>query len=262
MTKFIALSLLLTATMFQARAQDTSTVAAPAPPYQQTIPTAPPAKPVVRTGNRSNDHFMLQLGYDGWITDADSMKPSGLSRSFNFYFMLNKPFKGSKRLSAGIGLGLGSSNVFFDRRYVDLKSPAATLPFRPFVTGTDSANFDKFKLTTIYAEIPVELRYAANADDPMKGFRAAIGVKVGALLKGYTKGKNLESKNGTTVYGDRFIEKEQSRRYLNTYRIAGTVRLSYGIFGIFGQYQILNFLKDGAGADIRPYSVGFTISGL
>src|SRR4051794_38353687 len=63
--------------------------------------------------NRANDHFMLQYGYDGWLNTPDSINPSGFSRHFNFYFMYDKPFKSSPHFSVGIGLGLGTSNVFF-----------------------------------------------------------------------------------------------------------------------------------------------------
>jgi hypothetical protein len=31
---------------------------------------------------------------------------------------------------------------------------------------------------------------------------------------------------------------------------------------VYGQYQITGLLKDGAGATIRPFTVGLTLSGL
>src|SRR4051812_15788938 len=79
--------------------------------------------------NRANDHFMIQYGYDGWLNTPDSATPSGFSRHFNFYFMYDKPFKTNPRFSVGIGVGLGSSNMFFENTYVQLKSTGLRLPF-------------------------------------------------------------------------------------------------------------------------------------
>lgn len=211
---------------------------------------------------RANDHFMIQFGVDGWNTNVDSVKPSGFSRHFNFYFMVDKPFKTNPHLSVGFGIGIGSSNIFFDKKYVDLKANASTLPFRSAIPGTDSSNFKKFKLVTTFVEIPVELRFAANAVNPDKGFKFAVGVKAGLLLDAHTKGKNLETKTGSSVYGSSYIMKEKDKKFINSTRLAGTVRVGLGHFSLYGSYQITGFLKDGAGPAIYPYSIGLTLSGL
>ncbi len=96
--------------------------------------------------NRSNDHFMIQFGFDNWTGTPDSISPKGFSRFFNAYIMLDKPFRTNPKFSVGLGAGIGSSNIFFDKTYVDIKSLSPRLPF----TKVDSANhFKKFKLTTI-----------------------------------------------------------------------------------------------------------------
>jgi hypothetical protein len=207
--------------------------------------------------NRSSDHFMLQYGFDNWATSVDSVKPSGFSRFFNAYFMLDKPFKTNPHYSVGLGLGIGSSNMFFKNTYVDVKSNSALLPFR----NVDSANhFKKFKLTTVFLEAPIELRYSSDPENANKAFKVALGVKVGTLLKAYTKGKTLQDKNGSTI--NAYIAKESSKRFFNSTRLAATARVGLGIFSLYGSYQITGVLKDVAGPDIKPYSIGLTISGL
>jgi hypothetical protein len=42
----------------------------------------------------------------------------------------------------------------------------------------------------------------------------------------------------------------------------GTARIGYGIFSLFGAYQLNNILKDGAGPDMQLYQVGISLSGL
>lgn len=211
--------------------------------------------------NRPNDHFMVQYGYDSWGSVPDSINTKGLSRHFNVYVMIDKPLKGSRHASVGFGLGIGSSNMFFKDTYVNLKSPTTTLPFTD-VSGNSINRYKKFKLTTIYAEIPVELRYAGNPVTPDKGFKAAIGIKAGILLNQHTKGKDAIDANGATIYGPTYISKENNKRFINSTRVAATARIGFGNFSIDGSYQITNFLKQGVGPAIHPYSIGLTISGL
>lgn len=208
--------------------------------------------------NRSNDHFMVQYGFDNWAGTNDSTKPSGFSRFFNAYIMLDKPFKTNPRMSVGLGIGIGSSNIFFTNRFVDVKSNANMLPFRK----VDSLNhFKKFKLTTVFLEAPVELRYSSKPENNNSSLKAAIGVKVGTLLSAYTKGKTLVDKNGNTI--NSYIQKESSKKFINSTRLAVTGRVGYGIFSVYGAYQITSFLKDVAGpTELRPYSIGLCLSGL
>lgn len=211
--------------------------------------------------NRPNDHFMLQYGLDTWGDVPDSVKPSGFSRHFNVYIMLDKPFKNSQHMSIGVGVGIGSSNIFFDDKYVNLKSQTTTLPFTN-VSASNVNRYKKFKLTTVFAELPVELRFAGNPVTPDKGFKAALGVKVGTLLNQHIKGKDAINSSGTSLYGTKYIMKENNKRFVNSTRFAATGRIGFGNVSIDASYQITNFLKEGVGPDIKPFTIGITISGL
>lgn len=215
--------------------------------------------PKIDLSNRSADHLMIQWGSDSWTNRPDSVRTGGFSRHFNFYFMFDKPFKTSPKFSVAYGIGIGSSNIFFKNTYVDIKSNTARLPF----TNVDSSNhFNKFKATTIYAEIPVELRYYSNPANPNKSWKAALGVKVGTLLKSYTKGKNLENKNGASIYGPGYVVKESNKRFFNGTMLAVTGRIGYGIVSLDAGYQINSVLKDGVGPSMNKFSIGLTFSGL
>ncbi|MCY7420611.1 MAG: PorT family protein [Chitinophagaceae bacterium] len=221
----------------------------------------PPATPAkwnsVDLSNRSNDHFMLQYGFDKWSGINDSTTPSGFSRHFNMYFMLDKPFKNNPKFSVGLGVGVGSSNMFFKNKSIDLKSGSTRLPF----SKLDSVNhFKKYKLTTVFLEAPIELRYNSNPLNSNKGFKMALGVKIGTMVNAHTKGKTLVDKNGKTV--NDFIMKENNKRLFNSTRFALTGRVGFGIIALQGSYQVTALLKDGAGPVINPYSIGIAISGL
>jgi hypothetical protein len=208
--------------------------------------------------NRAGDHVMLQFGLDRWAGVPDSIKSNmkGFSKAANIYVMMNKPFKNNPQFSFAFGAGFGTSNVFFKNYSINIKSTAAKLPF----TALDSSDrFKKYKLTTVYLEIPVELRYTSNAAKN-KSVKIALGVKVGTLLNAHTKGKTLQNQSGATI--NAYTEKESSKRFFNSTRIAGIARIGYGNFSVFGSYQFTNLLKDGVGPDLKPFQIGLCLSGL
>jgi len=225
---------------------------------------APPVLPKTKKElldltNRPGDHLMIQYGADSWTGRPDSVRTGGFSRHFNIYFMFDKPFKTNQKMSLAYGIGIGSSNIFFNNTTVDIKSNSSRLPF----TNVDSSNhYSKFKVTTIYAEVPVELRYFSKPEAPQKSWKAALGLKVGTLLKSYSKGKNLETKNGASIYGPGYIIKESDKRFFNGTMLAVTGRIGYGILSLDAGYQFNGVLKDGVGPTMNKFSLGITISGL
>ncbi len=201
---------------------------------------------------RAADHFMIQLGYNGWGGSPDSLRTGGLSRTFNMYFMFDFPFKSDARFSAAIGAGLGTDNMFFKKTSVDLRK----YPLN-FAHDTVSS-YKKYKIATGYLEVPVELRFASNPTNYNKAFKVALGVKVGTMIDAHTKAKITRDREG---YGG-YTQKIKDKRNFNTTRLAGTLRVGYGVFSVFGTYQFNEFIREGAGPNVKPYSIGLTISGL
>lgn len=213
---------------------------------------------------RASDHLLLQLGYITWSGAKGLEKPaSKFNREFNIAFMIDKPFKSNPKISVGLGLGYSSGNVFFNKVDWGLKE-APTSEGRIVITDMSTQNhFDKYKIVTQFVEAPVELRFSGNAQEPSKGFRVAAGIKFGYLMKSYTKGKNLMQGNadgteGGSIYGKDYIVKEhEGSSYINNTRFMGTLRFGYGIFNIYGNYQINPLFKTGATqGNIRPFTIG------
>ncbi|MFY8004055.1 MAG: outer membrane beta-barrel protein [Chitinophagaceae bacterium] len=230
-------------------------------PYAELLPTTVVKKDYSKLdlSNRPADHFMLQYGVDGWTGSPDSVNTAGFSRHFNFYFMLDKPFKNDKRFSIGFGAGIASSNIFFDKTFVDIKATGNRLPF----TNTENGNsYEKFKLTSIFLEIPVEIRYYSNPEKPNKSWKFAAGAKVATLLKSYTKGKNLQNNQGASIYGQNYISKEYSKRFINGTRLSVSGRVGYGNVSLHGDFAITPVIRDGFGPAMNSYSIGVCFSGL
>lgn len=228
---------------------------APATSKSKTANTDFPKRKVAA---HPSDHLLIQFGSDSWMNKPDSARTNG-GRHFNFYLMNDKPFKTNPKFSVAYGLGIGSSNIYFDRTYVDIKSNGSRLPF----TNQDGANhFKKFKVTEIFLELPVELRYTLHPETPNKSWKFAIGAKVGTLLKAYTKGKDLQDKNNVSIYGPTYIEKEYNKRFFNGTRLSFTGRIGYGNFSLSAGYTVTPVVKSGFAPDINTLSIGLTVSGL
>jgi hypothetical protein len=208
----------------------------------------------VDLGKRSADHFMIQFGYNGWAGAPDSINNKGFSRTFNVYLMFDFPFKTNPRLSVGIGPGIGSDNMYFDETTISINNRRNIEFNRDTIT-----QYKKYKLNTTYLEVPVELRWSANPANMNKGFKFAIGAKVGTLLDAKTKGKVDLDADGNGGY----IEKIKAKQVFNGTRLAAIARVGYGNLTVFGTYAITEFFKEGQGPQgMRPFSIGLTLSGL
>ncbi len=200
------------------------------------------------TEKPASDFLMIQLGIDGWAGKPDSIHTSGIGKGLNVYLCKNYPLKNSK-LSFAAGIGIGSSSIYLDNQ----EARFADTTFVKFEAETK--NYSKYKLTTAYFEAPLELRYFDNNVNKNKGFKAAIGLRIGTLLQAHTKGVYSFSGVKTT-------DKVVSKHFLDTWRFAATARVGYGNFSLFVAYNLNTLFKAGSGPDITPYSVGLCISGL
>lgn len=214
----------------------------------------------VKLTGRANDHFMLQYGMAGWAQRPDSIKTSGFSRSFNFYVMIDMPFKTDPRLSVAFGPGIGTDHIFFEKTNITIANHTTNLRFQ---NVSDTNHFEKTKLVSAFLELPIELRFSSNPETG-KGLKAALGIKIGALADIHTKSKNWVDKNGKTISGfsDKFVQKQKDKYFFNSKRLVGTMRVGYGNLSLYGAYQLGSFVKDGLGPSVKPFSIGIALSGL
>ncbi len=212
--------------------------------------------------NRSSDHFLIQYGLDGWANKTDSTPTKGFSRHFNMYIMTDKPFKTNPHYSLAFGVGIGSSNIFLDNTTADVagKTNSNRLTFKDVRAAP---RYKKYKLVNVWAEIPIELRYLTDPLTPNKSWKFVIGGKVGTMINAHTKGKTPTDASGNTLAGqDKTIEKVNNRKFFNGTRLAGTVRVGYGVISLYGAYQVNSLVKEGLGPQLHPYSIGICLGGL
>jgi hypothetical protein len=206
--------------------------------------------------NRANDHFLVQFGYHGWNNIPDTINTKGISKTFNVYFMFDFPFKTNQKLSMAFGPGIASDHMIFQKTQVGIKENAPAIFFTDL---SDTNHFKKTKLATVWLEAPVEFRYSA---DPYtgKGLKLAIGVKVGTLLNAHTRNAKFQTRDETSI--NDYVMKETSKRFFNKTRLSGMIRAGYGHFTLFGSYSFTPLFKDALGPEVKPFSIGITLSGL
>ena len=216
-------------------------------------------KAALTPGNavKGGDHFMIQLGYLTWNNKPDSIQTKGLPRTFNMYFLFDFPFKTNPKWSVAIGPGIATDHMFFNETTVGIARNTSNVVFD---NVSDTNHFKKYKLTTAYLEAPVELRFSSNPYENKRSVKVAVGAKVGTLLSATVKGKELQNSADRTI--NDYTMKEKSKRFFNTTRLSGTARLGYGPFSLFASYGITPVFKEGVGPQVRPLTIGLTISGL
>ena len=207
----------------------------------------------VDLGKRAADHIMIQIGMYNWASRPDSIKTKGVGRTFNAYFLFDFPFKTNPRISVAIGPGIGTDNIYFDNTTINIKNRTQVTFIQDSIT-----RYKKYKMNVGYLEVPVELRFSSSPENMNKGFKFAIGGKIGTLLDAKTKAKVDLDANGFGGY----IEKIKDKRFFNGTRLAATARIGYGHFTVFGTYTITQFFKEFQGPTVKPWSLGLTISGL
>lgn len=205
------------------------------------------SKPKTQIEKPSRDFVMLQFTYEGWVK-PDSINTTGIGRGFNAYICYDFPIKKSN-FSFAAGLGIGTSNIYLNNQ--EIVTTDTALDQAAFIKETQ--DYKKYKLTTAYLEAPFELRYFGNKENRNKGFKAAIGLRVGTMIGAHTKSKNNDTK---------LIEKNVTKQYLETWRVAGTVRIGWGNFTVMGTYNLVNLYKENVGPVITPYSIGICLTGL
>lgn len=194
----------------------------------------------------SRDFVMLQIGYEGWMK-PDSIKTKGFSRAFNAYVCYDFPIKKSN-FSFAAGIGVATSNVYLDNQQIINTDTTSYIRFVP-----ETVNYKRYKMATTYLEAPFEFRVYGNKENRNKGFKAAIGLRVGTLLGAHVKGREESTKVNY---------KSNSRKYLETWRFAATARIGYGNFTLYGSYNLNRLYKDTQGPEITPYQIGLCVTGL
>lgn len=201
----------------------------------------------------SRDFVLLEFGYANWNKTPDSVNVSGFGRSFSAYICYDFPIKKSN-FSFAAGLGVRSDNIYFKDQHVVMNTNAAQVTFVNIDTAT-SSSYKRIKLSTAYLEAPFELRYFGNKENRNRGFKFALGMKVGLLVNAHTKERE-------DLAGPYINDKVVTKRYVETWSFAPSARIGWGNFSVYANYNISQLFNAGQGPEVYPFSIGLCLSGL
>lgn len=204
--------------------------------------------------------FLLELGLNEALNRPDKFNIGFWgSRALNIYYQYDMRILKSKfSFHPGIGFGLErykfTNNLvpFFDQNH----NLSMDLPLG--ITGVKKA-----QLITNYLDIPLELRFSTNPEDPTRSFKISIGGRVGYLFESHTKLKYTDN-------GDRVKLKNKEALNLNPFRYGIYMKVGGGNFSIFGYYNLSPVFKSGLGPvpqgtsitpkDMNNFTVGISLS--
>ena len=194
--------------------------------------------------------FAIDLGFN-FPSEKENFHTNAFgSRTLNISYFYDYQI-GKSKFSAHAGIGLGLERYKFNND--------RTLRYVP---GTDSISmfpiaFSKVKksgLITNYIDIPVELRFSSNPNDPGRSFNVSLGFKVGMLYDSFTKIKYSQD-------GETKKLKDKQNFNINPFRYGVTLKAGVGSFSVFGYYSLTPIFKDKQGpSDAEITNITFGLS--
>lgn len=202
--------------------------------------------------------FVLELGINSALDAPSKFSPALWgSRTLNIYYQYNIRILNSKfSIVPGVGFSLerfkfkNGATLGYDEDSLKLFTPSET-----GMTG-----LRKSQLVTNYFEIPVELRFSTNPEDPGRSFKVAVGGRVGYLYDGFSKLKYKED-------GETKRLKDKQDWNLTKFRYGLYGKFGIGNFSLFAYYNLTPLFEEGKGPgeknvvnDFQTVTVGISLS--
>ena len=215
--------------------------------------------------------FLIDFGFDRF-TNAPNDAKIGFwgSRTLNLYYQYDMQIGHSKfSFHPGVGFGMDRYKfVNYRKSFSDttlLKAiPTLTIDGNGNTTFVESGEFlygdtlryaRKSQLITNYLDIPLELRFTTNPDDPARSFKFAVGARFGLLLNSKTKLKYKADGEIKKLKSDQDLN-------LNPIRYGIFFRVGVGNFNVFTYYNMSPLFKEGKGpnkTDTSNITIGISL---
>jgi len=198
--------------------------------------------------------FMLEFGFNQPFNKPDSFDVNFWgSRTFNVYYQYDLRI-GKSKFSVHPGIGVSLERYKLGNDYTLTLNSEGTTTLTP---GSDSyPGVDKSMIVTNYIDVPLEIRFSTNPNDPGRSFRASIGGRAGYLYDSFTKVKYRQD-------GETKKIKDKQNFNLNDFRYGAFVKIGAGNLSLFGYYNFSPLFKDDRGpeqTDMNNFTVGISLS--
>jgi hypothetical protein len=215
--------------------------------------------------------FTLELGLNRGLNAPDNFD-IGLwgSRTINIYYQYEiRILKSNFSFVPGIGLSLerfklrDNDLLSFPKEDSIYTNPVVTFDRVELVDPVTHQfpGLKKSQIVTNYVEVPLELRYTLNPDDPARSFKISIGGRVGYLYDTFNKLKYRQ--NGETKQ-----LKDKQNMNINQFRYGVFAKLGFGSFSLFTYYNLSPMFQDDKGIlyngqiynDMNTITAGISLS--
>jgi hypothetical protein len=216
--------------------------------YSQEVSTS--RKGISRPNLPGN--FVLELGVNQPINaPSDFKKGFWGSRTLNIYYQHDMRI-GQSNFSFLPGIGLSLERFKFTNGGMigyQNDSLRVILPANNSIKG-----IRKSQLVTNYIEVPLELCYRTNPEDPARSFKASIGGRIGYMYDAFSKVKYKEDGEVKKLKDKQFYD-------LNRFRYGALVKIGVGNFSVFGYYNLNSlFESKGAYGDFNTATIGISLT--
>jgi hypothetical protein len=189
---------------------------------------------------------------DIWQGQPDNMNTRTINQGAQVFGMYTYRVNESSFYLAG-GLGMGMHNLYSNTYIQDIKADTIVFSNIP-----DGVSYKKSKISLTYIDLPIEFRIKTN-----KGFRIALGFKVGYLINSHTKYKGqrflVTDDDETISDGVNVTDKERDISKMELWRYGPTFRVGYKWFNVTAYYQLSKLFIPGKGPQLYPISIGVAV---
>lgn len=182
------------------------------------------------------------------------------SRTANIYYQYEfRLFNSSFSIMPGIGLSL--ERYRFKQNYAVGYTNSSHEEVTMLPPGSlPTPNIKKSMLVTNYIDVPVEIRYTINPEDPSRSFHVGVGGRIGWMYDSFNKIKYSED-------GETKKLKDKQNFHLNQIRYGLLGRIGFGGISLFGYYNLSPLFEKGNGIhtngesnDFNTLTVGISVS--
>lgn len=206
--------------------------------------------------------LLVDLGFNTWANMPEDASLSWFeSKTVNLTYYYDLPI-GNGGWTFTPGVGMSWENYSFDNNTTltaDIIDNTRTVRIQELGDKYgDNFKYNKSKLGLYYVDIPLELRWYAKRNQYSKGFRVAIGGKVGYNYSSFTKVKFEDALE------DRRMLKDRLDLNINNFRYGVHTRVGWGGFGAFISYELSDKWKTPppGGANTRTLTWGISFTGF
>lgn len=197
--------------------------------------------------------FLLEFGFNIPLNNPDTFDVGFWgTRTFNVYYQYDLRI-GKSKFSIHPGIGFAFERYKLTNSYTLEATDEGTelVPAYEIYQGVK-----KSMIVTNYIDVPIEIRFSTNPNDPGRSFHASLGGRVGYLYDSFTKIKYRED-------GETKKIKDKQNFNLSDFRYGAFVKMGAGSLSLFCYYNFSPLFKDDRGpeqTDMNTLTVGLSLS--